>query len=50
MIDPLDPLIACLVQPALEIGFNASLGTEELFKLGGCLTQDNELWGLVEKA
>jgi hypothetical protein len=43
-----DPLVDCLVQPALAIGFPASLGVAALFELGGCLTADDTLWELIE--
>jgi hypothetical protein len=45
-----DPVAQCLIRPALAIGFPESLGPAELFKLGGALNQDNELWDLIFKA
>lgn len=45
-----DPIAQCLIRPALAIGFPPTLGPAELFKLGGCLNQDNELWDLIFQA
>ena len=43
-----DPLVLCLVRPALAVGFPESMGTAALFELGGCLNADDDLWEIIE--